>query len=501
MQQTLTADADADALDALERLAATEAAVYAAQVRALADAARHSRRLEGERGVERFLTLDVAGTLRIGQLAASARLADAERLVDALPCTLAGLESGTVLCGQARIVLAETRHCSERVAAEVERRALDVADLDGWTGSRLRRRVKALVLSVEAELDAPATEARQRAARADRRVSVRPEPDGMASLWALLPAEGARAFAVGLDELERRQRLADPTDGLERTADQRRSDLLALLPALALHALDGTSPGAGGMHPAVVVHVHVPVATALGLSDAPGDLDGYGPVCATQVRLLLPTAQLRRVLVDESTGEPLLTAEDLAAGRRRPGRAWRDVIRRMLPDQVVEVVDGPEAGHDPSAPLARYARVREPLCSGPGCATGSARSDLDHARPWPSGPTAAWNLGPKSRRCHRAKTFSWTVTRSADGVHTWTSPTGRRYTVPAPWRPPPRRLWTQVRDATPVTPTGPPPVRSSRAGPPQAADAADVGLAADLDPPPAAPPSAHAPATRLEPPF
>ena len=31
----------------------------------------------------------------------------------------------------------------------------------------------------------------------------------------------------------------------------------------------------------------------------------------------------------------------------------------------------------------------------------------------------------------------WTITRSADGSRLWTSPTGRRYPVPPPWRPPP----------------------------------------------------------------
>ena len=64
----------------------------------------------------------------------------------------------------------------------------------------------------------------------------------MGSLWALLPAEQLRAFTVGLDVLAARQQHADRAAGVDRTADQRRADLLALLPALALHALDGTTP-------------------------------------------------------------------------------------------------------------------------------------------------------------------------------------------------------------------------------------------------------------------
>ena len=252
------------------------------------------------------LELDVAGTLRIGQQAAALRLSQAERLTQVLPLTLAALRDGRVWVSQARIVVEETRNCSEPVAAEVERRVLaglGDGELAGWFGSRLTRRVKRAVLSVEAALEPEHTAERERVAREGRRVSVRPEPDGMAGLWALLPVEQLRVFTVGLDELTRRQRVADRDAGVVRTADQRRADVLALLPALALHALDGTVPPTGGGHGSLVVNVHVPVATALGLSDEPGELQGYGPVSAGCVRRMLPDATLRRVLVDSRSGE------------------------------------------------------------------------------------------------------------------------------------------------------------------------------------------------------
>lgn len=115
-------------------------------------------------------------------------------------------------------------------------------------------------------------------------------------------------------------------------------------------------------HPAVVPHVHVPVATALGLSQEPGTLEGYGPISAHHVRSLLPSAALRLVLVDEATGEPLYLDPELhrpapaspahsglppAPARRSgpaasPGAMARQRVRDLVPAGPVLVVDEPE---------------------------------------------------------------------------------------------------------------------------------------------------------------
>jgi hypothetical protein len=65
----------------------------------------------------------------------------------------------------------------------------------------------------------------------------------------------------------------------------------------------GGGGGAGrGARPQVQIRVDVPVLTCLGRSDEPGYLHGYGPISASQVLELLPTAELRRALVDARTG-------------------------------------------------------------------------------------------------------------------------------------------------------------------------------------------------------
>lgn len=462
-------DAEALGLAVLEDMAVAEAHLFAEQARQLAELIRLSEAAHGVDGVERFLVMDVAGTLRTGQMSATTRLMDAQRLVQVLTRTLEALEDGRLLLPQARTVLRETNNCSERVAAEVERRVLAVEgpeELAGWTAKRLRDRVKAAVIAVEAELEPADTEEREQRARDGRRVCVSEQPDGMASIWALIPAEQARALDLGMDELCRRQRLADTSDGVERTCDQRRADLLGMLPALALHALDlagrmgsggggsshpGPDPGRdandpgsrpvvgpllGAGHPSVTIDIHVPMATVLGHSAEPGALAGYGPISARRIRLLLPEAKLRRVLVDATTGEPIHVGRPTAPAGS--GAAARQQILAMMPPGYVAITDSAQERYEPNEELRRLVRLRDPLCLGPGCSRSSHRSDLDHNEPWPHGPTSAWNLQPLSRRCHRAKTLSWQVRRRADGGRFWTSPTGRSYLSPSTWRRPPR---------------------------------------------------------------
>ena len=65
----------------------------------------------------------------------------------------------------------------------------------------------------------------------------------------------------------------------------------------------------------------------------------------------------------------------------------------------------PEARYRPSDELAEFVRMRDLFCRFPGCDVPADRCDLDHARPWPYGPTHASNLNCKCRHHHLMKTF------------------------------------------------------------------------------------------------
>ena len=129
----------------------------------------------------------------------------------------------------------------------------------------------------------------------------------------------------------------------------------------------------------------------------------------------------------------------------RVQRALREALLDMVEERPFLLDETPEPQYRPSAPLARLVQARDQHCSAPGCSRPS-RDDLDHRVPWPLGPTSAANLAPLSRRCHRAKTTMWSLRRDPDGSHTWTSPVGRTYTVPPPWRPPPEPRVPSARE-------------------------------------------------------
>jgi hypothetical protein len=86
--------------------------------------------------------------------------------------------------------------------------------------------------------------------------------------------------------------------------------------------------------------------------------------------------------------------------------------------------------YKPSARMAKRVRARDRRCRFPGCSIAAVFCDLDHVRPWPTGPTRDDNLLTLCRRHHRIKQRpGWTITLTPDGVATFTDPTGRTRTT------------------------------------------------------------------------
>ncbi len=442
-----------------------QARSWARRLRLVARVEELSRRAPS--GSVQFLQLEAAGSWQVGQLTATRWLWESERMHDALPRTLAMLDDGDLLVHQATVLLHRTRHCTPQVARAVEDRLLPAGA--ALVPSDLTRRVDRAVLQVESEqADATAAEQRHADAAAERHTFAKPLPDAMGLAGAVLTAEQLTAWQAGLDTLERRERMADLAHGVDRTAQQRRADLFAALPAMVLagtaqdraaleragleqaghtapdRAGDQAGPrctDAAGLRPwtlgpeqlaaQVVLNVHVPVSTVLDLSSAPGSLDRYGPVSAEHVRLLRPHSW-RRVMVDARSGRPLAVDDRTSPVPDDPHEARRQLLDGLVPDVVTER-DEPQ--HDPSARLARLVDVRDVHCCGPGCA--ATRTHRYHLDPYPHGPTSAANLGRLSARCHRAKHAGWTLVRHLDGSTTWTSPVGRTYDRPSPHAAPP----------------------------------------------------------------
>lgn len=110
----LTSDAQCAAFDALEVDAAQEAVLFARRCRHLAELVQLARLEEGASGVEQFIELELAGTLRWGQTRAAGQTLTALRLTEVLTGTLAMLSEGILFVHQAEVLLEETRACAER---------------------------------------------------------------------------------------------------------------------------------------------------------------------------------------------------------------------------------------------------------------------------------------------------------------------------------------------------------------------------------------------------
>lgn len=130
--------------------------------------------------------------------------------------------------------------------------------------------LRAAVRRAVARIDPAGAQRREALAWADRRVTLTPAEDGMAELWALLPAAEAAAAYRRVDQLARASGRGDG-----RSADQRRADCLTDL------LLDSDH---GRVH--VQVGVTVAASTLAGSDDEPGDLAGYGPITAQTAREL-----------------------------------------------------------------------------------------------------------------------------------------------------------------------------------------------------------------------
>ncbi|MFD0758278.1 DUF222 domain-containing protein [Arthrobacter ulcerisalmonis] len=428
-------------MSGLEVLARVEAATAAAKVRLVAAYAEAAELLAppsvhgngsgaGSSAVGMCVVSEVACVLTIGERAASALLCEAQALTGSLPVVLGALEAGTISWQHARVVVDETTGLTpDAVTAVVThffgtdtvnppgqttQETLDGLDsLNGLDGladvpgagvggvvvSRFRRKVRGWRERHHPE----SLEARHVKGVADRRVEFCPDRDGMGWLSLYLPGDTACAVWNKTTALARG--LQGPNE--DRTLTQLRADVAAgLLLNSPGHHL-GTDAGFGAGVRAEVL-VTVPVFSLLGLTDEPGEVDGFGPVPASVARRLVADGaqSLYRVLVDPRDGVPL------ELGRTR---------------------------YRLSEGLKRWIRLRDGGCTFPGCSNQCLDNENDHLTAWADGGgTGVRNLGQVCPKHHRLKHQStWTPTGATkDTSPGWTSPSGRYYPAEPPEREP-----------------------------------------------------------------
>jgi uncharacterized protein DUF222 len=160
-----------------------------------------------------------------------------------------------------------------------------------------------------------------------------------------------------------------------------------------------------------VIELQVPLATAIGLDDLPGELNGYGPVLAEIARHIIttmPDAQWR-----------------YSAYNRLPELA----LHGILTTRPTQGMDSDGTRRRPTAEQTAYVRTRDRTCRAPGCRRPARVCDLDHTQPWvQGGPTVTCNLGCLCRAHHLFRhTTGCELTQLTPGVFIWRTPRGLQY--------------------------------------------------------------------------
>lgn len=339
--------------------------------------------------------LEVATATGLGQHEVGARLDLATTRSPGAAELRARLSRGEVSLYRACTVEHEIRQLPAEAGPDIVEAALRSKDDAPPSPTLFRQRLTRACLAADRE-----AAARRRAARRRRGAHARIDADGLGVLTVTNDADKIIAAMERVDVLARGARQA----GDSRSLDELRADIIS--DALIFGETDLSPRGpvdAGrtkaGRRPPAQVTIVVPLSTALGLTDAPCEIPGYGWVTAEHARqvILNPDSAWRRLIVDATTG----TALKLETQAYRPTAEMR---------AHVEAVDG--------------------SCRGPGCTVPAARCDLDHDIPWPHGPTTCTNLTGKHRLHHNVRTHGqWQAERDPlDHTVRWRTAAGRRYT-------------------------------------------------------------------------
>ena len=432
--------------------------------------------------VHEFTRDQLAYALGESRSLADALLTVAWHLATRLTATLDALRDGAITRHKAEVIVRGTQHLDDDEARKAEAKVLGRAGR--LTPGGLRSAVARAVMEVAPE---KAKKRREEAAK-DARVERWAEDSGNAALMGreLPPDE-----ALAADQRIRWWAGELKKAGLEGSMDELRAraylDLLLGKDSRprAPQATDttgqddapGTGPApdagpAGGAAGGFVgqVTLTVPLGTATGLADRPGELAGLGPVDPWLARDLAAAAAANPkstwcvTVTDEhghAVGHGCARREPSSHSKRAgpgppPGQVgfsftpasrdgpsggygtWRLRIPHGGPDLIVAIdtlatqdcEHRYEArGHDPGVKLRHLSQIQHATCTSPVCRRPAWNCDFEHNTPYEAGGrTCLCNGGPKCRYDHRLKQQpGWKVDQLPDGTFRWTTPSGRSY--------------------------------------------------------------------------
>lgn len=403
---TPPAPANAQRVDLLRELEELAGAVASAQARLAAELDSATRAERAERGVPldrqaAGVAAQVALARRVSPVRGSQYLGLAKALIAEMPHTMSALAHGRLSEWRATLLVRESACLT---VADRGRFDADLcADPDRFASWGDKRFI-AEARSLTARLDQAALVRRAAKAEADRRVSIRPAPDTMAQISALLPV--AQGVAVHAALLRRADELR--AQGDERTKGQIMADTL-------VERVTGRASAAQG---SVEVQLVMTDRSLLTGADDPAFVSGHGVVPAAWARQLVARAA--------------------AEGARSGLGAW---IQRLFTSPCGTRLVAMESRSRIAPPgLARFITTRDRTCRTPWC--DAPIRHIDHVTASAEGGrTTAENLQGLCEACNYAKEAAgWrsrTVNAATDEAHTVTveAPTGHTYTSRPPHPP------------------------------------------------------------------
>jgi hypothetical protein len=315
----------------------------------------------------RELRAEVAAVLQVHERTAQSMLLLARSLVHVFPSTLSLLRQAEFSDRHARVLVEHSHGLAAELIGEYEARLLEFVDLPVSRFDRMARKIRA-------DLQPQDLIEKHREALTERRTAVEPAGDGMAWYGAYMSAEyviGAAASVTGLAK-------GLMIEGETRTLQQIEADVFRDLlidaggvtaPAVEGDSVQATPAARRGINPQV--STTVPVLTAMGRSDEPGLLEGYGPIDADTARRIAGEAPgWIRILTDPEDGAVTSfgrTTYKVPKQLRRSLQA-RDEVCRFVGctrsvagerlagrDPDLDVADGPHV-HDETGPHLRPTR-------------------------------------------------------------------------------------------------------------------------------------------------
>ena len=420
-------------------------------------------------------TDEIAAALTLTGRAAQL-LTDRATTLKELPGTFMALATGRIDMPRALILLTGLAGQEPDLVRAVEAQVIDRAATQ--TTGQLRASLNRALLAA----DPAAADRRRQAEEMYARIEQIPEPGGVTAALngRYLPVTAAIAAWNRVSDLARQLK----TSGAEGNLDQLRVQVyLALLNGQAVGAPsggepaegnaareqgrqrdggapDGPAPGgpaangpvpdgpaasgpapvnpAGPAHLTGTVNVTVPLATLLGITEAPGELGAFGPITAHTAREIT-SAALESPLIRwcvTITDDNSVPVGHGCASRHRKRKANTQKPEEWAFTVELRALAAADCRHEressnyrPPPSLWHLIQIRNQRCTFAGCRMPAAKCDDDHTIPFgKGGRTCECNLGPLCRHHHRMKQLQgWRLEQPEPGVLAWVTPSGWKY--------------------------------------------------------------------------